>query len=123
MIKYTDNTETFDMLVKTYHPPSDWPGVKVHYGAFRKRVEYCPHCEYHRKEWLVEKLVTEVCFIIDRDHGPLTPSEQEKSVVIITKCPHCEKSNIYHYTFGMLLMADFLDHEKIKEEMKRRQLK
>ena len=118
MIKYTHDTKTFDMLVKTYHPPSDFPGQKTHLGAFRKRIEYCPHCEYHRREWLVESLVTEVCFVIDRDYGPLM--NPRESVVVIAKCPHCGKSNIYHYTFTMLLMAEFLDHEKIREEMERR---
>ena len=38
-IKYTRDTKTYDMLLATYHPPSDFPGTKVHLGAFRKRIE------------------------------------------------------------------------------------
>jgi hypothetical protein len=118
-IKYTNTPETFNSLLQEYGEPR-MTIRGMHEGAFRKRLDTCPHCEYKRKKWLVEKLVVEVSFIADLKYGPMV-SPEERAVVICV-CPRCEKKNIQHYMLNSLLNADFIDKAKVKAELKKRNL-
>lgn len=115
-ILYTSSDATLVLLVQEFGAPMGM----MREGAFRKRVDNCPHCEYEPKEWLIERLVVEIALIVDLKYGPIV--NPEESATVICECPRCGKKNVYHYPLRMLRDEKFIDREKIEAEMERRGL-
>jgi predicted RNA-binding Zn-ribbon protein involved in translation (DUF1610 family) len=119
-ILYTSSTTTIDDLVQKFGAPMGM----MREGAFRKRGEYCPHCEHKMPifddGWLREKHVREIALIVDLSFGPIV--RPEETAVVICECPKCGKKNIYHYPLRMLEEQEFIDSDKIRAEMERRKL-
>lgn len=94
----------------------------MHEGAFRKRLDTCPHCEYKKEhyKWLTESLVIEIALIVDLNYGPLISPEE--TAAVICECPKCGKKNVCHYALRDLAEKDFINKELIQKEMDERGL-
>lgn len=119
MVVYSSSEMTIRNLIQEYGAPA-LTIAGMHEGAFRKRYDFCPHCEHKMKNWLRESTIKEVIFMVDLAYGRIISPEEYTPVVC--ECLKCGKKNIYHYALRDLLDCDFIDHDKIAAEMEKRNL-
>jgi len=120
-ILYSHSFTTINDLIAKYGAANLFGNyVGAHEGAFRKRMDNCPHCNYHLKHerWLRKHIVVEIVLVVD-DSYSLWPNPEEL-VPVICECPQCGKKNISHYELETLLKLDFVDHNLINKEIESR---